>query len=112
MGPRSFERGKVLWISSSSFDEIDELQWGRVPSNAEGQQWMRMTSAGRRASTGPRSFERGRPADGEESTRNRSTLQWGRVPLNAEGVLAQDPQYQQLDSKIASALRIFSGQRL
>jgi hypothetical protein len=38
-------------------------------------------------------------------------LQWGRVHKNAEGVLMQDPQYQQLNSKIASALRIFSGQR-
>jgi len=55
------------------------LQWGRVLMNAEGRN----------------------PASG--TSRGNDALQWGRVLMNAEGVLAQDLQYQQLDSKIASA---------
>ena len=59
MGPRSYERGK------GTYDEAGDvvgmvLQWSRVPLNAESARLERQARGRCHASTGPRSFERGR----------------------------------------------------
>jgi hypothetical protein len=83
------------------------LQWGRVLMNAEGERMESAVFPPAVASMGPRSYERGREIGFLVTSSASMMLQWGRVLMNAEGALTQDLEYQQLNSKIASAFRIF-----
>ena len=86
MGPRSHERGNAQPHTGIAA-AIDELQWGRVLTNAETHVAEEFVDPGNYASMGPRSHERGNtftgltPGDGPEVIEQ---LQWGRVLTNAE----------------------------
>ena len=77
MGPRSFDRGKVMRVVWNVSDHCG-FNGAAIFRSRKGNALRPTVAAAARASMGPRSFDRGKERVGSASRRAPSALQWGR----------------------------------